>query len=50
MSPEPFLSCAKVLLAKKNAKGYGDEEEDAVVKKISIMDWDWDIEILGKQN
>ena len=33
MSPEPFVSRAKALLAKRNEKGYGDENDTSLEGK-----------------
>ena len=36
MSPEPFVSRAKALPAKKSEKGYGDEKASAVKEMSSL--------------
>ena len=36
MSPEPFVSHAKALPAKRNEKGYGDENEGSYPGKKSL--------------
>ena len=37
LSPEPFVSCAKALLAKRSEKGYGDEDEPKL--PVSLSQW-----------
>ena len=38
MSPEPFVSCAKALMAKGSEKGYGEENDGIFLINSNLFD------------